>query len=90
LWETTCTWKREIDVSEDDPKPDDYLPLCHVCGQPMKLMGLRAKAARLGLRLPNDEEQYVIQCCSYTLTIDDPALAEAAFRNLKSHHGITD
>jgi hypothetical protein len=51
--ETTCN--RERDMNEDDPKPDAYIPLCHVCGKPMRLIGLRAKAAKLGLRLPNDE-----------------------------------
>jgi len=81
----------EIDAyGEDFFETDAFIPLCHVCGKPMQLIGLRAKAAKLGIRLPNDDEQFVIQCCGNTLTIDDPELAEAALRNLKKHHGITD
>jgi len=69
---------------------EHYLPLCEVCGKPMQLIGLRDRATRAGIRLPNDEEQYVIQCCGYTLTIEDLQLAEIATRNLKQYHGIKD
>jgi hypothetical protein len=69
---------------------ENYLPTCHVCGKPMRLVGLRAKAAKLGLRLPNNEEQYVLECCGHTMTIDDPELAEIATRNLKRYYDIKD
>ena len=76
---------------DDRIRPDEnYMPICHICGKPMQLVGLRAKAARLGVRLPNDEEQYVIQCCGHEMTIDDPELAEIATRNLKKYHNIID
>lgn len=78
-------------MNGNQPNADEgYMPLCHVCGKPMKMNGIRAKALKLGLRLPNDEEQYVIQCCGHELTIDDPAMAEAAFRNLKKYHDRAD
>ena len=73
------------------PEIDDaYMPICESCGKPMKLIGLRAKAALVGVKLPNDEEQYVIQCCGYTMTIDDPEQAEIALRNLQKYHNISD
>jgi hypothetical protein len=56
----------------------------------MQLFGLREIAAKVGVRLPNDEEQYVIQCCGYTKTIDDPILAEIATRNLKRYYDMKD
>jgi hypothetical protein len=78
-------------MAENHSRPDEtYMPICQVCGKPMKLVGLRARAAQVGLRLPNDEEQYVIQCCGYTMTIDDPVLAEIATRNLKAYYNIRD
>jgi hypothetical protein len=69
---------------------EEYMPICDVCGKPMKLVGLREKAAIVGVRLPNDEEQYVVQCCGCTMTIDDPKLAEIATRNLRRYYYIKD
>jgi hypothetical protein len=68
----------------------NYMPICWVCGKPMKLIGLREKAAKVGARLPDDEEQYVIQCCGHTMTIDDARLAGIATRNLKRYYDIQD
>jgi hypothetical protein len=74
-------------MSEDVHRSDDYTPLCHVCGKPMRLIDVRAKAAALGYRIPGDDEQYVIQCCGYTLTIEDPDQYQTAIRNLKQYRG---
>jgi hypothetical protein len=65
---------------------EGYMPICEICGQPMKLVGLREKAKEVGVRLLNDQEQYVIQCCGRTITIDAPKLAEIATRNLKKYY----
>lgn len=75
-------------LNDPSPLPDDWMPVCETCGKPMRLVDVRAKAAALGMRLPNDEEQYVIECCGYTMRIDDPEMAEKAIRNLKKYHGI--
>lgn len=66
--------------------PDDWMPICKTCGKPMQLIDVRAKAAALGLSIPGTEEQYEIECCGYTLTIDDDEKYEKAIRNLKKHH----
>lgn len=65
---------------------EDYLPICHTCGQPMQLVGPLAPAA--GQSPSASGEQYAFQCCGYEMTLDDPELAEIAVRNLKKFHGI--
>ncbi len=63
----------------------ENLPLCHVCGKPMGLTDLSAKAAQLGIRLPGDGPQYVIQCCGYDLTLDENY--SEVIRGLLEYHG---
>ncbi len=70
----------------NDSLSDDWMPICQICGKPMRLIDVRAKAAALGLRLPGNDEQYVIQCCGHSLTIDDHEMAEKAVRNLQKYH----
>jgi hypothetical protein len=50
----------------------------------MQLVDVRAKAAALGFSIPGTEEQYEIECCGHTLTIDDDEKYEKAIRNLLS------
>jgi len=69
----------------------DQIPeeaICHVCGEPMKVIDLTAKAAELGMSVP-EENSYVIECCNHELTIED----DEEFRQLRDmlleyHRGV--
>jgi hypothetical protein len=45
------------------------LAICHVCGQPMRVVELGPEAARLGVKVPDGS--YVIECCGHELTMED-------------------
>lgn len=66
---------------------DDWMPICEVCGKPMGIVDVRAKAAAVGVKLPDEELYYKIGCCGYTMTIEDRKLYEKAIRNLLAYHG---
>ena len=65
---------------------EDYLPICHTCGQPMQLVGPLPDAP--GQTAPADGERYAFQCCGYEMTLEDPELAAIAVQNLKKFHKI--
>ena len=50
-------------------------PLCHICGQPLKLIDVVALARSSGLNVPDDPYGYQITCCGYDIVIDDDELA---------------
>jgi len=66
---------------------EDYLPICHTCGQPMQLVG--PLPAPSGQVAHAEGEHYAFQCCGYEMTLEDPELAEIAVRNLKKFHKIS-
>ena len=44
----------------------------------------------MGFRTPNDEEQYVLQCCGYELTLDDDETYLRVIAELKQYYGLHD
>ena len=55
---------------EDIPE----IAICHVCGQPMKIINVSALAKSLGYTVKSGS--YALECCGFELTIDDPKLAK--------------
>jgi hypothetical protein len=49
---------------------DPHLPICHFCGQPMRVRDLRSLALAKGMEPPEDI-RFTIACCGYTLLISD-------------------
>lgn len=60
------------------------LAICHKCGEPMKVIDLTAKAAKLGVQVP--EGSFSIECCGSQLTIEDDAAAERLKDLLLAYH----
>ena len=65
---------------------EDYLPICHTCGQPMQLVGPLPVSP--GQSDPAEGDQYAFQCCGYEMTLEDPEVVEIAVRNLKKFHKL--
>jgi hypothetical protein len=64
------------------------MPICPVCGNPMKLEDMREKLEKtLGLIYPEDDDAgYVIKCCGYRLLMENKEERREAVRLLKSYH----
>lgn len=50
------------------------LAICHKCGEPMQVIDLAAKAAKLGVHVA--EGSFSIECCDFQLSIDNDEDAE--------------
>lgn len=58
--------------------------ICPKCSQPMKVIDLFAKAAKLGFRVNRGD--YVIKCCSYELNVEDDVASDKLRDLLLAYH----
>jgi hypothetical protein len=68
--------------------PEPAMPLCHVCGKPMRLEDYGERLAKyLGLVYDEgDPARYAIRCCGYELRVEDEAKRREAVRLLRLYH----
>ena len=71
-------------TKEDIPE----VAICHKCGGPMQVIDLSAQAQQLGVRVPK-ENSYVLECCGFEQTIDDPVEAQQILQLLLAYHAQT-
>jgi hypothetical protein len=68
---------------EDIPE----IAICHVCGQPMKIIDVSALAKSLGYTVRSGS--YALECCGFEQTIEDPELAKHVLTLLLEYHSQT-
>jgi hypothetical protein len=68
---------------EDIPQ----MAICHVCGEPMKLIDVSALAKSLGYTV--ESGSYALKCCGFEQTIEDPKLAKQIVEMLLEYQSQT-
>jgi ribosomal protein L34E len=64
------------------------LPLCPVCGRPMRLENVEERLAKLGVKYKHPLCPYGIVCCGRTLVIENDEEWLEVVRLLKEYHHI--
>jgi len=67
---------------EDIPE----IAICHVCGEPMKLVDLSELAESLGYQVASGS--YALECHGFEQTIDDPREAKRVLELLLEYHAV--
>ncbi len=68
----------------------DQIPkvaICHICGEPMKVVNLNELATELSVLLPK-QHSCVINCCDFELTIEDNEEFQELCKILLEYHKV--